>query len=163
MADAEPRPEIDGRLAALAALRGLLLELPAAATRQIWLVDADSSDWPLDDLEVLAALTRWARLPGRRLIWIGEAFEALARSHPRLALWRRDFAHAVQPWRPTPEGQITLPCWLMTEQRAVVLDDRQHWRGHTVTAASELRDLRDASDVLLQHCEPGWQAYTLGL
>ena len=105
----------------------------------------------------------WVRLPGRCMVWIGADFEAVERRHPRLAAWRRDFAHGVQAWRPAAGERVDWPSWLLAERTAVALDDRQLWRGRTVTVPSELRELREAVDALLQRCEPAWPGTVLGL
>ena len=161
--EVEPRPEVDGRQATLAAWRAMLLALPDSALHQLWLVDSDFSDWPVGEADVVAALTRWARLPLRRMVWIGQDFEALARRQPRTAAWRRDFAHVVQAYCPADGERVDWPCWLMSECGAVVLDDRAHWRGRSVLSASDLRLMRDTADALLQRCEPAWPANVLGL
>ena len=161
---AEPaRPEIDGRLAVLQAWSAWLTSLPETAPHRLWLVDGDFSDWPFDTTEVLSALTRWARLPARRMLWIGQDFEALAQRQPRLAAWRRDFAHVVEAYGPAPQERLDWPCWLMSERHAIVLADRAHWRGHNLHTAAELRALREGVDGLLQRCEPAWPAHVLGL
>ena len=161
---AEPaRPEIDGRLAVLQAWSAWLTSLPETAPHRLWLVDSDFSDWPFDTTEVLSALTRWARLPARRMLWIGQDFEALAQRQPRLAVWRCDFAHVVEAYGPAPQERLDWPCWLMSERHAIVLADRDHWRGHNLHTAAELRALREGVDGLLQRCEPAWPAHVLGL
>ena len=157
------RPEIDGRRAVLHAWSAWLTALPETAPHRLWLVDSDFSDWPLGTTEVLSALIRWARLPARRMLWIGQDFEALARRQPRLAMWRRDFAHVVEAYGPAPDGRLDLPSWLMSERHAIVLDDRAHWQGHQTTAAAELQAMREGVDGLLQRCEPAWPANVLGL
>ena len=157
------RPEIDGRRAVLHAWSAWLTALPEAAPHRLWLVDSDFSDWPFASTEVLSAMTRWARLPARRMLWIGQDFEALAQRQPRLALWRRDFAHVVEAYGPAPDGRLDLPSWLMSERHAIVLDDRAHWRGHQTTTAAELQAMREGVDGLLQRGEPAWPANVLGL
>ncbi len=159
----ENRFEIDGREQARGAWRELLVALPESAPHGLWLVDVDFADWPLDEPEVLQAITRWVRLPGRRMVWIGADFEAVERSYPRLAAWRRDFAHGVDAFRPVEGERVDWPSWLMAERQAVVLADRERWRGRKVSALSELRALREAVDALLQRCEPAWPGTVLGL
>ena len=157
------RPEIDGREAAQGAWQALLLALPEAAPRELWVVDAEGSDWPWELPEIIAALTRWARLPGRRMRWLCQDYAGLVGSQPRLNAWRRDFAHVVQAWAPAAGERLDWPCWLMNERCALVLDDRPHWRGRRVIMADELRALREGFEQLLQRCEPAWPAYQIGL
>jgi len=159
----EPRLEIDGRTAAAQARRDLILALPDTAPRQLWLVDPDFADWPLDETAVLEALARWVRLPARRATWIAADFEKVERSHPRLAAWRRDYAHAVEAYRPGEGEPVDWPSWLMTDRAAVVIDDPARWRGRSVAEPAALRDMREAVDALLQRCEPAWPGRVLGL
>ncbi len=166
-ADAEPdaaepaRPELDGQRAVLQAWSAWLNALPETAPHRVWLVDSSFSDWPFE--AALPALTRWARLPARRMLWIGQDYAALALSQPRLAAWRRDFAHVVQAHAPGPDERLDWPSWLMSERDAIALDDRAHWRGQRRTAAAQLRAMREGIDTLLQRCEPAWPAHVLGL
>lgn len=159
----DTRFEIDGRAAARGAWRELLLALPEAAPRELLLVDADFADWPFDEPAVIEALTRWVRLAGRRMVWIGDDFEAVDQRFARLAAWRRDFAHAVEAFAPVDGERIDWPCWLLAERCAVVLVDRGRWRGRNVTALAELRAMREACDAFLQRCEPAWPGTVLGL
>ncbi len=155
--------EIDGRAQARGAWRDLLLALPEAAPRGLWVVDIDFAGWPLDEPAVMDALTRWIRLPGRRMVWIGADFDAVESRFARLVAWRRSFAHAVDAFRPVDGEPVDWPCWLLAERSAVTLFDRERWRGRTVTAQAELRAMREAADALLQRCGPAWPATVLGL
>ena len=155
--------EIDGRTRAMQAWRDLLVALPETAPRQLRLVDADFVDWPFGDAAVLQALTQWIRLPGRRMTWIAADFEAVERRFPRLAAWRRDFAHGVEAFRPAEGERVEWPSWLLADRDAVVLDDPPRRRGRIVTEPARLRELHDATDALLQRCEPAWPATVLGL
>lgn len=155
--------EIDGRTAASAAWRKLLLALPELQPRRVWLVDPDFDAWPLSDVDVIDAMSAWMRTGGRRMTWIGADFEAVERRHPRLARWRRLYAHAIDAYRPAEGEQVDWPCWLIVERTALVLDDRERWRGRTVSEPARLREMGEAADALLQRCEPAWPGTTLGL
>jgi hypothetical protein len=164
MAGTDESPQdIDGRAQAIAAWRDLIAALPDSAPLRLWLVDVDFADWPLEDPALLQAMTQWIRLPGRRMVWIGADFESLQRRCPRLAAWRRDYAHGIEAYRPAEGERVDWPSWLLAERTAVVLEDRSHWRGRRVTLAAPLREMREAADALLQRCEPAWPATVLGL
>ena len=49
------------------------------------------ADWPLNDIEAIASLVRWAR-PQRRLTLIARHFDDLAVRHPRWVAWRRTWS-----------------------------------------------------------------------
>lgn len=155
--------EIDSRTAAIEAWRNALLALPESRPQQIWLIDRDFEAWPFADAAVIEAMSAWIRLQGRRITWIAADFEAVERAHPRLARWRRLYAHGVEAYRPVEGEQVGSPCWLIVERTAVVLDDRERWHGRTIREPAALRALREEVDALLQRCEPAWPGTTLGL
>jgi hypothetical protein len=155
--------EIDGRSSAITAWRTLLLALGDLQPRRVWLVDPDFAAWPFGDAAVIDAMSAWIRSGGRRMTWIGADFAAVERSHPRLVPWRRQYAHAIDAYRPVEGEQVDWPSWLILERTALVLDDRERWRGRTLTEPQRLRELCEAADALLQRCEPAWPGTTLGL
>lgn len=159
----ERAERFEGRTQAFAALRALLQSLPDAAPRRLWLVDFDYAEWPLDEGATLRALTQWVCLPGRRATWIAADFEPLERRCPRLAAWRRDYAHAIDAWRPGEGECVAWPAWLMSERGAVVFDERSRWRGRLIAEPAALREMREVADALLQRCEPAWAGRVLGL
>lgn len=155
--------EIDSRASAIEAWRSALLALPEVQPQQVWLIDRDFEGWPFGDATVVDAMSGWLRLHGRSMGWIGADFEVVERIHPRLSRWRRSYAHGIEAFRPVEGEQIAWPCWLIVERTAVVLDDRERWRGRTITEPAHLRAMREEVDALLQRCEPAWPGTTLGL
>lgn len=159
-----------GRGACSTLLRDALLALapsaaPAAwsAARQVWLLDPDFADWPLDEPAVLDALAAWLRRGGRQLHLVGQHFDTTARCHPRLARWRRDWSHALAVHAPSEgglppalRGLLAPPLWLQWL-------DAPDWRIRVVTESVHVRaaDARIAD--FLQRCEPAWPATTVGL
>src|SRR5512134_3770765 len=107
--DSGARSSIDSRGAFLDAARAMLLQAEAGGTREITLVDTDFSPWPLDDEPVIDALTRWIRLPGRRLRLVGSRFDVIERDQARFAVWRKPFVHAIECLRPTDVDPGDLP------------------------------------------------------
>ena len=57
---------LHGRTDCLQALRQTLLQALDDGSADVWWVDPDFVDWPLDDSDVIDALTRWARPASRR-------------------------------------------------------------------------------------------------
>lgn len=158
-----------GRQACTALLRNMLLGLaPAACTpwggvREVWLADPDFADWPLDEPEVHGALAAWLRQGGRQLRIASLQFDKVARHHPRLARWRRDWSHAISAWSPTEgglpcdvRGLLVAPLWL---QRLDAPDWRMACTGDVPRAKAVQAEIAD----FLQRCEPSWPATTLGL
>lgn len=168
-----------GRQACTALLRQVLIALappadpavpdalpPApslASAREVWLIDRQFNDWPLDDPVVLSALAAWLRQGGRRLQIMGVDFEATARALPRFARWRRDWMHAIDAHRPVDgllppalrglwAGPVRLQ-WL----------DAPDWRMRVITDSVQVRALQTEVADFLQRCEPAWPSTTLGL
>lgn len=136
---------------------------PWAGARQVWLVDPDFTDWPLDEPAVLDALSAWLRQGGRQLHLCGLHFEATAQRHPRLARWRRDWTHAMAVHRPSEgglpaavRGLLAAPLWLQYL-------DAPDWRIRCFTEAVHARAVHAQIADFLQRCEPAWPATTLGL
>jgi hypothetical protein len=161
-----PAAGVTGRVAGIALLRRVLVGLADGEPRvqgEVWLADADFDNWPLDDDEVLAGLTRWLRPTGRRLQLIGLEFDAVARKHPRFARWRRDWSHRLSAWRPV-EGPLPADLrLLLAPDVAMQWLDARDARLRVVSDAVALRAMHERCADFLQRCEPAWPVTTLGL
>jgi hypothetical protein len=153
----------DGRQAYTDALRTVLVGVGDASPRELWWVDACFTGWPLDEPEVLEALTRWLRRPARRLVVIGGDFAQLARDHPRFTRWRCDHGHVIEAWEPLVGERIELDAVLIAGPTAIELVDRMHWRGRTLSEPSAVRELTEHVASLLHRCQSAWPITTLGL
>lgn len=155
---------INSRSEFLDAARGLLSGLPESTVRDVVLVDTDFSPWPLGESAVLDALTRWVRLPGRRLRLIGGRFDVLARDQSRFAQWRRNFAHAIEPLTPGDVEPSDMPCLLLLPgSTALELLDRERWQGRVASDRRSIVALQERVDAFAQRAEPAWPATVLGL
>jgi hypothetical protein len=161
----EERGPIDGRSDWLAALREAFLAAPDAGVREMVLVDASFDDWPLGEPAVIDALTRWLRLPGRRMRMAGLTFDGMQGSQPRFAGWRRSWTHAIEVVAPLEVKAADMPCLLVSAQPPMVLElfDRDRFRGRLSRDAREARLATDRVAALLQRSEPSWPANSLGL
>jgi hypothetical protein len=144
------------------AARKLLLQLDAS-TRTLTLVDADFSPWPLDDVDVIAALTHWVRLPGRHLRLVGHRFDVIEREQPRFATWRVPFSHAVEALSPAEIDPGDMPALLLLDAVCLELHDRERWRAQLSSERRTLTLQRERLDVLMQRCEAAWPVTVLGL
>jgi peptidyl-tRNA hydrolase len=153
---------INGRSDFTDALRGALAHAARARERELYLVDPDFDSWPLDDAQVLAELTSWARQPQRRLVMVASDFGAMPRRYPRFAEWRGTWAHVVEAFATEIEPS-QVPTLLLAGPASLMLADRLRWRGHRLEGDKEVADWREVVDVLLQRSEPGFGANTLGL
>lgn len=134
-----------------------------ASARELWLIDRQFNDWPLDDAAVLSALGAWLRQGGRRLHILGVDFDATARGLPRFVRWRRDWMHVIDVVRPV-DGE--LPATLRGLLAATVLLQRldaPDWRVRVLTDPVHVRAARTEIADFLQRCEPSWPSTTLGL
>ncbi len=157
-----PRAAIDGRSEFAAALRLALAHAARERARELCLVDPDFEAWPLDDPQVLSALTAWARLPKRTMLMIAGRFDDLPRRCPRFTEWRRNWAHVVE-CRATEVEASQVPTLLLAGPHSLHLADRLHWRGHWLADDSEISAWREVIDVLMQRSEADFPANTLGL
>lgn len=156
------RARIDGRSEFLGAVRTALAQALQNKVRELMLVDADYEAWPLDDAEVLASLTTWARQPQRRLLMLAGRFDEVPRRHPRFTAWRGHWAHVIE-CRATEVEASQIPTLLLAGAHSLQLADRWQWRGHWLADDSELSAWREVVDVLMQRSEPAFAANTLGL
>ena len=131
--------------------------------REILLVDADFSDWPLNERGVLESLTAWVG-SRRSLLLFGHSFDELGRRHPRFVDWRRQWAHAVR-CRNDPELEASqLPTLLLVPGISCVrLVDRVHHRGAASNRAVDMAECQEAVDALLQRSVEAFPVTTLGL
>ncbi len=147
-----------------AAVRRVVATAATRGSRRLVFVDADLSDWPLDEPELLATLGAWLLRPGRQLVLLADDFEALPRSHPRFVAWRRDWVHAIEACTPAEPGTVTLPTLLLDEgQVCVRVIDKRQWRGAVTCDARELWQARERVDAILQRSVPAFPATTVGL
>lgn len=156
---------LSGRDAWIAALRQALCapagHAPADGRLLLW--SHDFSEWPLDEAAVLDALTLRLRAPGQQLVFIAHDYDALARRHPRLNRWRRDWSHRIEAWTPTAPVEGEPAGLLLSGTHAVQLLDAVHWRTRSFSHAPLLRAWWAQCDASLQRCAPAWPATTLGL
>ncbi len=161
----EGRFAIDGRGAWLQSVRELLIGAPDMGLRELVIVDAAFDAWPLGDPEVIDAMTRWLRMPGRRLRMAGLSFDGMQVSQPRFAGWRRHWTHAIDVVAPLEVPAADMPCLLVSAQPPLVLElfDRERFRGRVSRDPREARLATDRVAALLQRSEPSWPANALGL
>ena len=162
-AESGARQVISSRDEFLDAARAMLSRADESGTREITLVDADFSPWPLDEVPVVDALTRWIRLPSRRLRLVGSRFDVIERDQSRFATWRKPFAHAIECLSPTDVNAADMPSVLLFDASTLELLDREHWMAR---ASDQRRDLvlqRERLDALMQRCEGAWPVTMLGL
>jgi hypothetical protein len=161
-----------GRQACITLLRQALQALAPPAesappslsgVHHVWWLDAQFADWPLSDELVLSSLTAWLRQGGRQLHLVGEDFEATARSHPRFARWRRDWAHVIEVLRPVDTGVPPGLRGLVAAPLVLQWLDAPDWRMLAFTDSVRARAASAQIADFLQRCEPSWPVTTLGL
>jgi hypothetical protein len=161
--DAGSTAVIRSRSEFLESVRTLLRGLPQVKPRDLLIVDADFAPWPLGDADVVDALTRWVRLPARRLRLLGGRFDVIERGQPRFAAWRKAFAHAIECSTPSELEPGDMPSLLLLDAVGVQLIDREHWQGRVSDDRRWLVEQRESTDALLQRSESAWPVTVLGL
>lgn len=161
--DDDVQVTIQSRSAFTQAAVELLLGLPDVKPRDLLIVDADFSPWPLGEAAVVDALTRWLRLPGRRLRLLGSRFDVLERDQSRFAAWRRTFAHAIECFAPSEVEPGDLPSLWLSDDVGLELLDRERYQARRSNERRWLVLQRERTDALLQRCEPAWPVTVLGL
>ena len=145
------------------AIRAGLAQAADADANEICLVDPDFQDWPLNERAVVETLARWAAAR-RKLLLFAHSFDALPRSAPRFADWRRQWSHIVQcRTDPDLEVQQVPTLMLVPGEIAVQLLDPVRHRGTVSGRASDQVQCREAIDALLQRSVEAFPPTTLGL
>lgn len=163
MTEPAPRALLRSRSEFLDGARQVLIGLPEIKPRDLLIADADFSPWPLGDADVVEALTRWARLPGRRLRLLGSRFDVIERDQPRFAAWRRSFAHALECQLPGEVEPTDMPSLLLADAVCIELLDRERWQARCSDERRWLVEQRERIDAILQRSEPAWPMTALGL
>ena len=161
--EASQRRSAESRSEFIALAREMLSALDKTTGRDITLVDVDFSVWPLDDVTIVEALTRWIQLPGRCLRLVGRRFDLLERGQPRFAAWRKPFSHAVQCMTPVDLEPSDMPAVLLLESGYVELLDRERWQARWTLDRRAWVLQRERIDALVQRCESAWPVTVLGL
>lgn len=131
--------------------------------RSILLSDTDLECWPLDDDRLIDTLTRFVRLPGRRLGLYARQFDSVRRRHPRFTRWRQTYGHAVDAREPE-DLAVEVPSWLIIDRRAALeLRDRELGLFMRHEGTGEVHRLRDSLESLMERGEPGFAQVVLGL
>jgi hypothetical protein len=145
------------------ALRLALAEVAAVGCRELFMSDADFSDWPLSEPAVLESLTQWAR-SHRRLTMLAQQFDDLARRHGRWVEWRRQWSHLVECRTNTELEAAKVPTMLLAPGVVMVrLVDTLRYRGSLARAAADMVQGRELLDAVLQRSEETFPVTTLGL
>jgi hypothetical protein len=146
-----------------AAMREALADIAEVGCREIFMSDADFTDWPLSDTALIVSLTLWAR-SHRKLTLLAGQFDELARRHGRWVEWRREWSHLVECRANTELEAAKLPTMLLAPGVLVLrLVDPIRYRGSLSRATSDMVQARELLDAVLQRSEETFPVTTLGL
>jgi hypothetical protein len=146
-----------------AALRSALAEAADQGCREIWMVDDDFADWPLNERAVIEHLTRWAQ-SHRSLTVIARHFDEVIRRHSRFVQWRQQWSHVVHCRTNNELEQGQMPTLLLAPGvTSVRLVDAVHHRGSASRDPADAIRWREAVDAVLQRSAEAFPATTLGL
>jgi peptidyl-tRNA hydrolase len=146
-----------------AAVREAFAEAARAGCREIWLVDIDFADWPLNEPQVIECLTQWAQAH-RKLTLLAQNFDEIARRHARWIAWRRLWSHVVE-CRANNEleaGQMPT-LLLMPGLVSLRLVDPVHYRGSVSRSEADTVRSRELIDAVLERSEEAFPVTSLGL
>jgi hypothetical protein len=146
------------------ALQAALQQALDERAREMWWMDRDFAEWPLDSDEWIQTLTEWLKLPGRRVTLLAADFGVIERVHGRFVQWRRNWTHGVHGRRPLElEAASMRSLYADDAGSAVVLHDPARfagWAGHRGTECAEMRRQVDA---ILQRSEEAFPSLVLGV
>lgn len=146
-----------------AAIRAALAQAAELGAPDIFLVDATFADWPLGEIGVVDALTRWVD-SRRRLTLMAYSFDEMARRQIRFVEWRRQWSHVVHCRHDDELESEQIPTLLLVPGIVCVrLLDRVRCRGTVSARAIDLAECRESIDALLQRSVEAFPVTTLGL
>jgi hypothetical protein len=146
-----------------AALRTAFAHAATVGCREIWIVDDDFSDWPLNEPAVLADLTRWA-MSHRHFSVLARDFDVVAQRHPRWVQWRRQWSHVVSCHTNSELEAGQMPSLLLAPGSiSVRLFDPVRYRGVATDEQADALVWHEAVDAAMQRSQEAFPATTLGL
>jgi hypothetical protein len=131
--------------------------------RELTLCDPHFAFWPLSQERVLAALTVFVKLPGRRLVLVAQGYDHLRRRHPRFLRWRAVWGHAVTPLC-FQDPSADLPSVLLADRAyALRLHAPEVWSGAWVSDRQRLIALVEQVALLRHQSHPDLPINLTGL
>ena len=147
----------------IAAVRAALADLAQHGGRELWMLDRDFADWPLNEPTLIEHLRLWAR-PHRKLTLIAHDFDSVARRHPRWADFRRTWAHVVECRTNTELEAGRMPSLLLAPGRLVLRRfDPSRFRGSVTRDAASQRQAREMVEAVLQRSTLAFPPTVLGV
>jgi hypothetical protein len=153
----------DSRNEFLGALRSAFAAAADQGCRELILCDLNFAQWPLGEIKVVEALTRWA-YAHRKLTLLAHDFSEVTRRHSRWVEWRRSWAHIVECRALTELEASKVPTVLLAPGLVTVrLFDPLHYRGSQSSLQADLQGSREVLDAVSQRSVDAFPATTLGL
>jgi hypothetical protein len=146
-----------------AAVRAAVAEAATKGCREIMLCDDHFADWPLNDVELIESLVRWAG-GHRKLLVLARTFDEIARRHARWVAWRRTWSHIVECRANNELEAGQMPTMLLVPSVLTLqLLDPEHYRGSVSHSVGDAIRAREKFDAVLQRSEESFPVTNLGL
>ena len=153
-----------GRQAFAEALRGLIVGAIPRGVRRLRWASADPRCWPWEQPELLDALTRWVREPGRRVEWVGLDFEPLRTVAPRLTRWRATWDHRISCHAVADATELGgRECLLLDQVACLEWLDARQGRAHFSDEVAQIQQSNQWFDAVLQRSSVTFPVTTLGI
>lgn len=149
-----------GEFAAL--VRDALATAAAQGWRELFLCDADFSDWPLGERAVVQSLNDWAEA-GRKFTMLAVSYDDVYRRHARFVTWRKTWSHLVECRVCRAGHKNDLPSVLWSPVWAFQRLDPVRSVGFAGSDAARRTLMREQLSEQLLNSSPGFAATTLGL
>jgi hypothetical protein len=159
-----PLPVVSSRAEFAVAVQWFAEAAIRRGARTMWWLDRDFSDWPLDELALLAVLAPWLRMPQRRLVLIAADWSRVRSDHARFCAWRVPWSHAVETLRAQEDDAAEIGAVLFDDgPTSLQMLDRDRWRGRCSVDPVDAHLLRERFDALAQRSTPDFPVTMLGL
>lgn len=145
------------------ALRSAFAEAAAVGCREMWFCDVDFTDWPLNEVAVIASLTQWA-MAHRKLTVLAQTFDEIPRRHARWVAWRRTWSHIVECRSNNELEAGQMPTMLLAPGLLTIrLVDPVRYRGSVSRNAADAVQGHELIDAVMQRSEEAFPVTSLGL
>lgn len=147
------------------ALKECIIYACQQGANTLYFCDADFSSWPLNRMEVITALTEWARSTSnqRRLTILAGSYRVFERDFGLWLRWRDTWGHRVQCLEFDDDYDIELPCVFWSDCVMVQVRNFDNSEGNVSQSKHDLLPMLARLEGMKNNASPSFPSTTLGL
>jgi hypothetical protein len=130
---------------------------------EIWAMDPDFADWPLEQDETLSLLTAFVKMPTRRITFVCETDRAMLLGMPKFVAWRRTWSHTCRMMAPGGAKEAVPTVFLVDAAWGIQGVSDEPFKAIVRSRPTELSIFRDAVASHLKGCHEAFSQAILGV